>query len=352
MVPTVICLSYLNHLKYIQPKIIVIFNILLILVSLMCILIVYQSTGIIPILADNPLIAKHYEGVDNFITVKPFVYLSQQLLSVSALLSLMLIFNYYNPKFIHKVFSVLLFVLIILLLLIQMKRGPLLLPVLTIAGGMLLNKRIRPIHFIMIFSVLLIVAMLIWSINRNVNIEELLFALSMSFGVEFRELTRITSTWLSMHNTDYALGMTYLSSLLSFMPSSVFPFKQTYHVGMFVNKYLGYSEDVLSGSPRVTYLGEAFLNFGFFGIIIISFLVGYLIKLINSIYNHVVLSCYDVRTVYIFVFITFILSFLTCGSIFMQDFFIFIIWTTLLIMFNKLYKLIIFISKNRNEEIC
>ncbi len=73
----------------------------------------------------------------------------------------------------------------------------------------------------------------------------------------------------------WAMGKTYLAAFLSFIPSSVFPFRETYGFGR-------YSLDILfSGNAAPTYgglrpsfVGEAYLNFGIPGIFFIGYILG------------------------------------------------------------------------------
>ncbi len=80
------------------------------------------------------------------------------------------------------------------------------------------------------------------------------------------------------HDVPLALGKTYLSAILSFIPSSLCPFRETYGFGRYSLKilYLGIDSPIAPtyGGLRPTFVGEAALNGGIVGVILTGLLLG------------------------------------------------------------------------------
>lgn len=80
------------------------------------------------------------------------------------------------------------------------------------------------------------------------------------------------------HDVPFAWGKTYLAALLSFVPSSVFPFRETYGFGRYSLGilFLNSSIPVLPsyGGLRPTFVGEALLNGGIGGVVLFGVALG------------------------------------------------------------------------------
>ena len=80
------------------------------------------------------------------------------------------------------------------------------------------------------------------------------------------------------YDVPLAWGKTYLSALLSFVPSSVFPFRETYGFGRYSLEilYLGDDSPIAPtyGGLRPTFVGEAYLNGGIIGVILFGLVLG------------------------------------------------------------------------------
>ena len=80
------------------------------------------------------------------------------------------------------------------------------------------------------------------------------------------------------YDVPLAWGKTYLSALLSFVPSSVFPFRETYGFGRYSLEilYLGDDSPIapMYGGLRPTFVGEAYLNGGIIGVILFGLVLG------------------------------------------------------------------------------
>ena len=69
------------------------------------------------------------------------------------------------------------------------------------------------------------------------------------------------------------LGITYLGGLTSMIPSGVFPQKKEWHLGLTGVRIVGWDPDTHFGL-RISFFGEAFLNFGIAGVIILATILG------------------------------------------------------------------------------
>lgn len=86
---------------------------------------------------------------------------------------------------------------------------------------------------------------------------------------------------VNTHDVPFAWGKTYLSALLSFVPSSIFPFRETYGFGRYSLEifHLGETSPIAPtyGGLRPTFVGEAYLNGGLAGIILFGLALGVLL---------------------------------------------------------------------------
>jgi hypothetical protein len=103
------------------------------------------------------------------------------------------------------------------------------------------------------------------------------FIASIFYGNSFSDLRDFS--WI-MSNWDgtLLLGRTYLAGFLGFIPSFLFPLRQEWNLGPETLRLSGlYVSDPTHIHPglRGTYLAEAYLNFGSFGVLAISIFVGW-----------------------------------------------------------------------------
>lgn len=81
-----------------------------------------------------------------------------------------------------------------------------------------------------------------------------------------------------VYDVPLAWGKTYLSALLSFVPSSVFPFRESYGFGRYSLEilYLGDDSPIAPtyGGLRPTFVGEAYLNGGLIGVVLFGLMLG------------------------------------------------------------------------------
>ena len=85
------------------------------------------------------------------------------------------------------------------------------------------------------------------------------------------------------------LGKTYAAGILSFVPSALSDFRQEWGMGHFTLTTTGmFSSERFHGGLRCTIFGEPYFNFGIIGVIIISFIYGYIFESVNQ---KVIRSC-------------------------------------------------------------
>lgn len=105
----------------------------------------------------------------------------------------------------------------------------------------------------------------------------------VSFAVIFPEIgdAVLLTNAADKHNVPWAWGKTYASAILSFIPSSLCPFRMTYGFGRYSLEilHMGSNTPIAPsyGGLRPTFVGEAYLNGGIPGILIFGFLLGTLL---------------------------------------------------------------------------
>jgi hypothetical protein len=87
--------------------------------------------------------------------------------------------------------------------------------------------------------------------------------------IDLRDGAWVFSQW------DYRplMGRTYMGGLVSMMPSGLFPQKKQWHLGLTGVRIVGLPEEEHFGL-RITFFGEAFLNFGWAGVIMLGTMLG------------------------------------------------------------------------------
>ena len=102
----------------------------------------------------------------------------------------------------------------------------------------------------------------------------------ISFAITFPEIGDGALLLKAAHTYDvpFAYGKTYLAAALSFIPSSIFPFREIWGFGRYSLEilYLGQNTPIAPtyGGLRPTFVGEAYLNGGYFGVVVFGVLLG------------------------------------------------------------------------------
>ena len=80
--------------------------------------------------------------------------------------------------------------------------------------------------------------------------------------------------WVMGHwDFEPLLGQTYLGGLVAMAPSGLFPKKHDWHLGLTAVRMVGMDDQAHFGL-RITFFGEAFLNFGWPGVAALAVLMG------------------------------------------------------------------------------
>ncbi len=104
-------------------------------------------------------------------------------------------------------------------------------------------------------------------------------ALNVFYGNSFSD-TRDFALVLSYWNGHHFWGMTYLAGLIAFVPRFLSPFRDTWALGVVTATMAGFSPTQHSGL-RVGFFGEAYLNFGLSGVLLLSFAIGAVLRLVD-----------------------------------------------------------------------
>ena len=105
------------------------------------------------------------------------------------------------------------------------------------------------------------------------------FFLSFFYGNSFSD-TRDFAVVLSFWDGHLFMGLTYLAGLLAFVPRFLFSFRDTWSAGVVTATMAGLSPKEHPGL-RVGLFGEAYLNFGLFGVVLLGMLLGAVTRLID-----------------------------------------------------------------------
>jgi len=87
--------------------------------------------------------------------------------------------------------------------------------------------------------------------------------------IDLRDGAWVMSQW----DFEPLLGKTYLGGAVAMLPSGLFPEKKQWHLGLTAVRIVGLPEDAHFGL-RVSFFGEAFLNFGWAGVVVLGTLLG------------------------------------------------------------------------------
>jgi len=107
-------------------------------------------------------------------------------------------------------------------------------------------------------------------------------AILYPFFPEVTEGSMVVDEFRSL-DEPFLMGRTFLSGALVFIPSSLFTFRQKFDIGRYTLKILRIKEES-SGGIRMTTMGEAYINFGLPGVILILFMIGLLLTKVYKIF--------------------------------------------------------------------
>jgi len=121
-------------------------------------------------------------------------------------------------------------------------------------------------------------AVLLGSLREGGDVTEALrnFLIHFFYGNQFSD-TRDFAWILTFWDGEYLYGKTYLAALLSFIPRFLSPLRQEWSISMYTNGLTGFDSELMPGL-RPGLFGEAFLNFGYVGVIFFGFLFGFALR--------------------------------------------------------------------------
>lgn len=204
------------------------------------------------------------------------------IVSISSYSLLFLFFRVIKEKSRISIFFLLLNIVIILLigtraLIVQ----PILIIILIYLG---LNRdSLKVVLKISIYVILLAILNIIFD-----NVRKYLLGygdIGLSFVIQFFYGNNMSDlrdfAWiLTGFNDDFLWGKTYLSAILSFIPSSLLAFRETYSLGKVTNNFVGIEGEHLG--LRGTIFAEPYLNFDIWGVGIIGIILGYFLQYTNN----------------------------------------------------------------------
>lgn len=137
----------------------------------------------------------------------------------------------------------------------------------------------------------------------------------------------------------YIQGKSYVAGLISFLPSYMSEYREVWSISRYTNSMVGFDSSIHPGL-RPGMFGEAYLNFGIYGVIVLGFMAGSILRYVSmsiiyimnrsrniscaysKIFIYVVISNFFMTAgffnLYVFVFIAismYIINFLTYGGI-------------------------------------
>ena len=98
-----------------------------------------------------------------------------------------------------------------------------------------------------------------------------------SGSTEVNDLAWVLSEW----NHHWYMGATWAAAVLP-IPATISSFKDTYVLSSVTKDIAGIPRESGGGGLRISMFGEAYLNFGFGGVIVLGFLFGVLVRKTNS----------------------------------------------------------------------
>jgi hypothetical protein len=239
-----------------------------------------------PVFEDKTFISKYFQDrLNDFIPYRPFYTLSINGLSTILFLQInYFLFSFKKVSFLklikNKKFLKLFFLTITLFF--TAKRGQFYYPIFISIVAYLIYKR-HLVKLVLTSSFLIVLV----GVSRNFSevikgefsLEHTLMALSTSFFVSVRELTRVLFFFNDGDNS-YLFGKTYIAGFFSFIPTRINSLKANYNYMRYTSIISNQNPDDFGGM-RSTYIGEAFVNFGFVGIVLLPIFFALFVYIIH-----------------------------------------------------------------------
>lgn len=114
-------------------------------------------------------------------------------------------------------------------------------------------------------------------IDLNIALQS--FVPEILYGNTFSDL-RDFSWVLSYWNRDLYWGLSYFAAILSFIPSSIYPIRQTYGIGKITVLTAGL-DPITHPGLRMGIFGEMYINFGIIAVVLFGILWGYVTRRVD-----------------------------------------------------------------------
>ena len=239
-----------------------------------------------PVFEDRTFVSKYFQDrLEEFIPYRPFYTLSINALSTILFLQINHFLASYKRISILKLLlnkKLLKLLFVTATLFFTAKRGQIYFPIFISLVAYLIYKR----HLVkLIVSSTALVGFI--GISRNfselmrgeLSLDHTLMTLSTSFFVSVRELTRVLF-FFNEGNHDFLYGKTYVAGFFSFIPTKINALKANYNYMRYTSIISDQNPDEFGGM-RSTYMGEAYVNFGYIGVIIMPIVFGIIIYLLH-----------------------------------------------------------------------
>ncbi|MDT7831117.1 O-antigen polymerase [Flavobacteriaceae bacterium S356] len=273
----------------------------------------------IPVFEDRTFISKYFQDrLADFIPYRPFYTLSINALSTILFLQI----NYFLFSFKRVSFTKLLinkkFLKMFFLtgtLFFTAKRGQLYYPLfISIVAYLIYKRHLVKLVFTSSFLVILVGLSRNFSeiVKGELSLEHTLMTLSTSFFVSVRELTRVLFFFNEGEHA-YLFGKTYVAGVFSFIPTKINSLKANYNYMRYTSIISDQNPDEFGGM-RSTYIGEAFVNFGFVGIILVPILFAIFVYIIHILIKKYALNNFIYYVMVFWIFKMLVMPFYENGS--------------------------------------
>jgi oligosaccharide repeat unit polymerase len=234
---------------------------------------IYGTVGYLPLLSDNPGQSRYLtEDISESYRVDQ--WLIQRGLDLITIAVPLLLWNW-RRKWVYSAAAT----VGIIACLLPLRRTPFLVIAITLGALRLVaGGRIRKGYVITAVAVLVAYGasqlLFLPSGSEQVGSQRLLYATAAS-ATEIRDLA-----WMMSRSNEPWYGVTFLQPLVP-LPSLAGDFSQKYKLGEITIHLMQLEDDRRTGGLRMTLAGEAYMNFGFFGVAVLGFLFGALCALVD-----------------------------------------------------------------------